>query len=199
MHASTRDQQVIIEGLKAMQPEVISRLVGDYSGRLFTVIHHYTNNSHDAEEVLQDTFLRIIAKIDTFRDEGDLWAWMKRIAVNNGLMWLRRHRSRLEKTTGLDDVLPKFTQTGDSSAPVTEWNSDPEQVYSNAELAKKLYDVIRALPHEYRVPLILKDIEGYSSREIAAALGLKQPTANTRIHRARLAVREELAHYFSYL
>jgi RNA polymerase sigma-70 factor (ECF subfamily) len=73
---------------------------------------------------------------------------------------------------------------------------DPEEVFLNSELAGELYDSVQSLPFEYRVPLILKDIEGYSIKQISSLLGLKEPTTKTRIHRARLFVREKLSHYF---
>ena len=72
---------------------------------------------------------------------------------------------------------------------------DPEDVILNAELASQLYEAIQSLPFEYRVPLVLRDTEGYPIKQIASLLGLKEATAKTRIHRARLAVRRKLADY----
>ncbi|MEJ2077516.1 MAG: sigma factor-like helix-turn-helix DNA-binding protein [Acidobacteriota bacterium] len=76
------------------------------------------------------------------------------------------------------------------------WSVDPEEVYLNSELAGELYEAVQSLPFEYRIPLILKDIEGYSIKQISSLLALKEPTTKTRIHRARLSVRERLSHYF---
>ena len=196
MNSRDLDQQQIVNGIKTLNSEVIDQFVDVYSGPLFSVIFNYTKNPYDTEEILQDTFLRIIKKIETFREESDIWFWMKRIAINYGIMWLREHRSRIEKTMWLEDMMPTFTKSGHFVHPVPDWSVDPEEMYSNAELLGRLYDAIQSLPFEYRVPLILKDIEGYSTKEIAATLGLKQPTTATRIHRARLAVREKLARYF---
>ncbi len=193
MDSRNLDQEHLVNSLKTLNPEVLPQFVDHYSGPLFRVILTYTKNASDAEEILQDTFFRVIRKIETFRGESDIWFWMKKIAVNNGLMWLRRHRARTERTICLEEMTPTNAKIGDFAHQVDGWSGDPEDVYSKSELGEKLCDAIKALPLEYRVPLVLKDIEGYSSKEIAALLGLKQPTTNTRIHRARLAIRKKLA------
>jgi RNA polymerase sigma-70 factor (ECF subfamily) len=190
------DQQQIVEGLKNLDPNVIDDFVDQYSRPLFGVILNYTKNPSDAEEILQDTLLKIIKKIETFREESDIWPWMRRIAINNGIMWLRKHRARQERTTQIEDLLPTFSKDGEFDHPIYGWSVDPEEVYLNSELAAELYDAVQSLPFEYRVPLVLKDIEGYSIKQISSLLGLKEPTTKTRIHRARLFVREKLSKYF---
>lgn len=196
MKTNELDQQQIVEGLKALNSEVIDDFVDQYSRPLFGVILNYTRNPSDAEEILQDTLLKIIKKIETFREESDIWPWMRRIAINNGIMWLRKHRSKQERTTALEDLLPRFSRDGEFENAVNGWSVDPEEVYLNSELAGELYEAVQSLPFEYRIPLILKDIEGYSIKQISSLLALKEPTTKTRIHRARLSVRERLSHYF---
>jgi len=190
------DQGQIVEGLKALDTGIIDNFVDQYSRPLFGVILNYTKNPSDAEEILQDTLLKIIKKIETFRKESDIWPWMRRIAINNGIMWLRKHRAKQERTTQLDDLLPKFSRDGEFDSPIYGWTVDPEEVYLNSELAGELYEAVQSLSYEYRVPLVLKDIEGYSIKQISSLLALKEPTTKTRIHRARLFVRERLAQYF---
>jgi RNA polymerase sigma-70 factor (ECF subfamily) len=188
-------QHQIVEGLKALDADIIDDFVDQYSRPLFGVILNYTKNPSDAEEILQDTLLKIIKKIETFREESDIWPWMRRIAINNGIMWLRKHRDKRERTTQLEEMMPKFSKDGEFDYPIFGWSVDPEEVYLNSELAGELYEAVQSLPFEYRAPLILKDIEGYSIKQISSLLGLKEPTTKTRIHRARLFVRERLAHY----
>jgi RNA polymerase sigma-70 factor (ECF subfamily) len=189
-------QQQVVEGLKSLDADIIDDFVDQYSRPLFGVILNYTKNPSDAEEILQDTLLKIIKKIETFREESDIWPWMRRIAINNGIMWLRKHRDKRERTTQLGEMMPKFSRDGEFDYPIYGWSVDPEEVYLNSELAGELYEAVQSLPFEYRAPLILKDIEGYSIKQISSLLGLKEPTTKTRIHRARLFVREKLAHYF---
>jgi RNA polymerase sigma-70 factor (ECF subfamily) len=190
------DQREIVDGLRTLDSDVIDDFVDQYSRPLFGVILNYTKNPSDAEEILQDTLLKIIKKIETFREESDIWPWMRRIAINNGIMWLRKHRTRNERTTQLEELMPRFSRDGEFDSPVYGWTVDPEEVFLNSELAGELYEAVQSLPFEYRVPLVLKDIEGYSIKQISSLLGLKEPTTKTRIHRARLFVREKLARYF---
>ncbi len=188
-------QQQIIQGLKDADTEVIDEFIQQFSRPLFGVILNYTKNPPDAEEILQDTLLRVIRKIDTFRQESDIWPWMKRIAINNSIMWLRKRRVSRGREIRLEDFAPTFSEDGYLQSPVFRWSVDPEDVILNAELANQLYEAIQSLPFEYRVPLVLRDTEGYPIKQIASLLGLKEATAKTRIHRARLAVRRKLADY----
>jgi len=93
------------------------------------------------------------------------------------------------------DSGPQFSEDGYLQDSVFRWSVDPEDVMLNTELAGQLYDAIQSLPFEYRVPLVLKDVEGYPIKQIASLLELKEATAKTRIHRARLFLRETLANY----
>ncbi|MEE8350196.1 MAG: sigma-70 family RNA polymerase sigma factor [Acidobacteriota bacterium] len=188
-------QNEVIQGIKEGNPEVIDDFVQRFSRPLFGVILNYTKNPSDAEEILQDSLVRVIRKIDTFREESALWPWIKRIAVNNSIMWLRKHRTARQREVQFEDSGPQFSEDGYLQDSVFRWALDPEDVMLNQELAGQLYDAIQSLPFEYRAPLVLKDIEGYPIRQIASLLELKEATAKTRIHRARLFLRENLAHY----
>ncbi len=196
MKAPATDERSIIDGLKAHDALVIDDFVNRYSKPLFGVILNYLKDPADAEEVLQETLLKVVRKIGTFREESHLWPWMKRIAINNCIMWLRKHRTSREREVHLEDELPQFSRDGYHKTLINDWPVDPESVALNSELSHRLYDAIQSLPYEYRVPLVLRDIEGYSIREIASVLDLKEATTKTRIHRARLFVREKLSTYF---
>ena len=185
------DQHQVVAGLKSLDADVIDDFVERYSRPLFGVIRHYARNPSDAEEILQDTLLKIIEKISTFRQESAIWPWMRKIAVNNGIMWLRKSRARRERTTPLDDLLATSSKDG----PVYAWSADPEGLVLNSELAGELYKAVQSLPYEYRIPLVLRDIEGFSIKRISSLLALKESTVKTRIHRARLSIRKKLAPY----
>jgi len=194
--AKTVDEQQIVEGLKSENVQVINQFVSQYSRPLFGVILNYTKDPSDAEEILQETLLKVIRKIETFRQESHIWPWMKRIAINNCIMWLRKHRTTREREVQMEESLPLFGQDGNHHSLVMDWPVDPEEVMLNTELSGQLYDAVQSLPYEYRVPLVLRDIEGYSIKNIASLLALKEATAKTRIHRARLFMREKLSNYF---
>jgi RNA polymerase sigma-70 factor, ECF subfamily len=185
------DQHQVVAGLKSLDADVIDDFVERYSRPLFGVIRNYVKNPSDAEEILQDTLLKIIEKISTFRQESAIWPWMRRIAVNNGIMWLRKSRARREQTTPLDDLLASSSK----DHPAFGRPVDPEGLYLNSELREELYDAVLSLPGEYRIPLVLRDIEGFSIKRISSVLALKEPTTKTRIHRGRLSIRKKLARY----
>jgi len=188
-------QDLVVKGLEEKNPETIDKFIKQFSRPLFGVILNYTKNPADAEEILQDTFLKIINKIDTFREGSPLWPWMRRIAINNAIMWLRKNKPKQEKTLNLEDMEPVFTNQGEFKEPVFSWTLDPEDVYMNSELGGELYNAIQSLPIEYRLPLILRDVEGYSLKQISSLIQLKEPTTKTRIHRARSFVRERISEY----
>ncbi len=196
MKASATDERSIIDGLKAQDALAIDDFVNRYSKPLFGVILNYLKDPADAEEVLQETLLKVVRKIGTFREESHLWPWMKRIAINNCIMWLRKHRTVREREVQMEDELPQFNRDGYHKTLINDWPVDPESIALNSELSQRLYDAIQSLPYEYRIPLVLRDVEGYSIREIATLLDLKEATTKTRIHRARLFVREKLSTYF---
>ncbi len=196
MKTKELDEQQLIEGLKSHDPKIIDEFVAHFSRPLFGIILNYTKNPSDAEELLQDTLLKIIRKIDTFREESTLWPWIKRITVNNSIMWLRKNRTRRQRQVNLEDMGPHFSEEGYYQGPTASWPLDPEDVMLNSELSSNLYEAIQSLPFEYRMPMVLRDIEGYPMKQISSLLGLKEATAKTRVHRARLFVREKLANYF---
>ncbi len=196
MKAGATDERAIIDGLKRHDDLVVDDFVNRYSKPLFGVILNYLKDPADAEEVLQETLLKVVRKIGTFRKESHLWPWMKRIAINNCIMWLRKHRNAREREVQMEEELPQFNRDGYHKTLINDWPVDPESVALNSELSRRLYDAIQSLSREYRVPLVLRDVEGYSIREIAGLLDLKEATTKTRIHRARLFVREKLSRYF---
>jgi len=195
MKTKELEQHEVVQGIKKGDPEIIDDFVQRFSRPLFGVILNYTKNPSDAEEILQDTLVRVFRKIETFREESDIWPWIKRIAVNNSIMWLRKHRTARQREVPFGDSGPQFSEDGYLQDSVSRWSVDPEDVMLNTELAGQLYDAIQALPFEYRVPLVLKDVEGYPIKQIASLLELKEATTKTRIHRARLFVRENLSNY----
>jgi len=189
------NQELVIKGLGQKDPGTIDKFIKQFSRPLFGVILNYTKNPADAEEILQDTFLKIINKIETFREGSPLWPWMRRIAINNSIMWIRKNKPKQEKTLSIDDMTPLFTNQGEFKEPIFSWTLDPEDLYMNTEIATELYNAIQSLPVEYRIPLILKDVEGYSLKQISSLIQLKEPTTKTRIHRARSFVRERISKY----
>ena len=167
-------------------------LVRKYERQIFRIAQHITQNREDAEDVMQDAFLKAYEKLDQFQGNAKFYTWLVRIAVNESLMRLRKRRSG--KMVSIDEDLE--TDEGTVPRDLADWAPDPEQNYSTAELADILRRTIQGLPRGFRVVFALRDIEGLSTEETAEALGLSVPAVKSRLLRARLQLRERLSRYF---
>src|SRR5437762_11994918 len=127
-----------------------------------------------------------------FQEQSKFYTWLVRIAVNEALMKLRRRRP--ERTVSLDEDI----KTEDDSLPreIADWSPNPEQLYNQSELREILSKTIQGLPPGFRTVFVLRDVEGLSTEETAAALDLSIPAVKSRLLRARLQLRERLSRYF---
>ncbi|MCL6480265.1 MAG: sigma-70 family RNA polymerase sigma factor [Firmicutes bacterium] len=170
--------------------QAYEQLVRKHEKRVFRTTIAILGELADAEEAMQETFLKAYQNLHTFRRDARFTTWLTRIAVNESLQILRRRRD----TAALDD--PETAPQNLRPHRVEEWYANPERHYAAAELKRIVEEAIRALPPTYRVVLLLRDVEELSTEETAAALGLSIPATKSRVLRARLMVREALAAYF---
>jgi RNA polymerase sigma-70 factor (ECF subfamily) len=169
-------------------------LLARYQHRIYRLARHLTRNREDAEEVVQDTFFSVYRKIGGFKGRAALGTWLYRIATNSALMLLRRRRP--EPHLSIEEELPPFTGDGGHARPVADWSDRPDDPLLAQELGQVLQEAIAALPPIYKAVVVLRDIEGLSNQEAAEALGTTVLAVKSRLHRARLALRERLARYF---
>src|ERR1700756_452183 len=148
-------------------------LVRRYDRNVFRIAQHITQNREDAEDVVQDAFLKAYNNLAQFQGQSKFYTWLVRIAVNEALMKLRRRRP--ERTISLDEEV----KTEDDSVPreVADWSPNPEQQYTQAELRDILDRTIHGLPATFRTVFVLRDVEGLSREERAEALDLSIPPA----------------------
>src|ERR1700739_1288425 len=167
-------------------------LVKQYDRQVFRIAQHITQNREDAQDVVQDAFLKAYEKLDQFQGNSKFYTWLVRIAVNEALMRLRKRR------TGKMVSIDEDVQTEEGSVPrdLAEWRPNPEQEYNQAELADILRKTIQGLPPGFRSVFTLRDVENLSTEETAEALGLSVPAVKSRLLRARLPLRERLSRYF---
>ena len=143
---------------------------------------------HEAEEVLQETFISAFKALPRFEGRSQLSTWLYRIGYNAALMRLRKRRL---PTESLDE--PVTTEEGDMlPRELVDWGSIPDELLLNQELRTVLDAALETLPESLRTVFVLRDIEGLSTAEAAEALGLTETNAKVRLHRARLALRERL-------
>lgn len=182
-------EDCLVAALRLRDPRAAERLVSTYQLRAHRLALAITGNAQDAEEVVQDAFSIVIRKIDTFRGDAALGSWLHRIVVNRAYGLLRRRRSRRREVC-LDPALPIRDQGRRSAGG---WRDDGDDVAHRTELRLVVAGSLRALPAHYRDVLILRDVEGRSSDEVARTLGISVASAKSRIHRARVFVRKHLA------
>jgi len=167
-------------------------LVSKYDRQIFRIAQHITQNREDAQDVVQDAFLKAYEKLDQFQGNSKFYTWLVRIAVNESLMRLRKRRTG--KMVSIDDDIE--TEEGSVPRDLADWSPNPEQNYSQSELAEILRKTIQGLPQGFRVVFVLRDVEGLSTEETAETLGLSIPAVKSRLLRARLQLRERLSRYF---
>jgi RNA polymerase sigma-70 factor (ECF subfamily) len=150
-------------------------------------------NKSDAEEAAQDVFLTVVRKADRFQGNSSFYSWIYRICVNTCLMRLRK--GRRTETVPIDEFLPVFTKEGVHAGPVRDWSREVERRMLDKELGQVIRRFTDELSEKYRVVFVLSDIEGLSNEETAQILGLTVPALKSRLHRARLYLRERLSRY----
>lgn len=178
---------------KAGKQDAFAEIVERHSPVVYNLALRLVKDPHEAEEVLQETFISAFKALPKFEGRSQLGTWLYRIGYNAALMHLRKRRLA---TDSLDE--PVATEEGDSlPRELVDWGSIPDELLLNRELRTMLGAALDTLPESLRTVFVLRDIEGLSTAETAAALGLTETNAKVRLHRARLALRERLSSYFS--
>jgi RNA polymerase sigma-70 factor, ECF subfamily len=182
----------LVQAAKKGDLEAFSELVKRYDRNIFRIAQHITHNEEDAQDVVQEAFLKAYQNLDQFQGNSKFYTWLVRIAVNEALMKLRRRRT--DKTVSIDEDVE--TEEGSMPREVADWGPNPEQLYRQSELSEILKKTIQGLPPGFRTVFVLRDVEGLSTEETAEMLGLSIPAVKSRLLRARLQLRERLAKYF---
>jgi len=186
----------LLKALRRREPAAAELLVATYGDRAYRLASGISGNARDAEEVVQDAFWAVVRKIDTFRGESAFGSWFYRIVANTAYEKLR-HRPGRRNEISLDEVLPRFLESGQHAAPIGDWSPSVEDPSRQTELRMALTTAIDELPLDYRTALILHDVEGLSNGEVAESLGITVTNAKSRTHRARLFLRKRLGNFMT--
>ena len=186
------DESVLVAQARQNDALAFSELVRRYENKIFRLALHITQNREDAEDVLQESFLKAYEHLDQFQGNSKFYTWIVRIAVNQALMKLRRRKT--DKSVSLDEQF----DTGEDTLvrEIAAWDENPEQQFSREELGEILESAIQSLEPPYRSVFVLRDIEDFSTEETAQALDLSIPAVKSRLLRARLQLREKLTRHF---
>jgi len=195
MPVHAENEATLLAEAREGKPEAFTELVNRYERNIYRLALNLTGNRADAEDVLQEAFLKAYSHLDQFQGNSRFYTWLVRIAVNEGLMKLRKRRS--DKSTSLDEMV----ETEDDAVPrqLVAWEDTPEQRYAKTELQSILSEAVESLEPTFRTVFVLRDIEGLDTEETATMLGLSVNATKIRLHRARQALRTLLAPHFRSL
>ena len=185
------DEAALVAAAKAGNVEAFEELVGRYDRKIFRLAQNITQNREDAEDVMQDAFLKSFEHLNDFQGDSRFYTWLVRIAVNEALMKLRKRRGNQvsldEPIESEDNLLPR---------EIEDWGPTPEQRYAQTELNEILTSVMSQLEPPYGIVFQLRDMEELSTEETAQILGLSGAAVKSRLLRARLKLRQKLSKYF---
>src|SRR5579859_651145 len=185
------DEHLLVAAAKSGDTSAFEELVNRYDRKIFRLTMNITRNREDAEDAMQDAFMKAYSHLDRFQEESRFYTWLVRIAANEALMRLRKRRPN---QVSLDEPL----ETGDDFIPqqIEDWGPNPEQRYAQTEMRDILRSVIEELPPDFRVVFVLRDVEGLSTEETAETVGISEAAVKSRLLRARLKLRQKLDRQF---
>lgn len=193
MPVHLENESTLVAEAKEGNAEAFTVLMNQYERNIFRLALNITSNKEDAEDVLQETFLKAYTHLGRFQGNSRFYTWVVRIAVNESLMKLRKRRS--DRQVSLDE---KLETDDDSLLPreIVDWGDNPEQRYAKTEWQEILAEATQSLEPAFRTVFTLRDVEQLSTEETAEALGLSVPAVKSRLLRARLKLRQRLNKYF---
>jgi RNA polymerase sigma-70 factor (ECF subfamily) len=177
----------------------LEELMAQHSGRVYRIAYGITRDHADAEEVTQDVFLSIIRKGGGFQGRSTFSTWIYRVATNAALN--KRRGKRREMEVALEECLPAFTddghRSGDRSYLLADWSENPEHAVMSGETRRVVEQALDTLPARYRAIITLRDVEQLSNEQAAEIMGESVASLKARLHRARMALREQLTRQFA--
>jgi RNA polymerase sigma-70 factor (ECF subfamily) len=190
------DEELIKRFTDNDDEEAFNEIVNRYTDTIYRIALRIINNPSDAEEVLQEVFVTLIKKLDTFREESKFSTWLYRVVVNTSYMYLRAEGKKNEREMSLPDYVP-YDQSGWlNGIQNKDWSYESDGVLLSMERMEIIEKAISELPEYNRVVFLLRDVEGLTNEEVAKVLGISLPAVKSRIRRARISLRDKLSDYF---
>ena len=184
----------LVAGLRSGDAKAFEQMVRSYGPRLLAVARRIVPSEEDARDCLQETFLAAHCSIEAFEDRSRLGAWLHRIVTNAALMKLRARRARPEEP--IDSFQATYDRYSFREGPRRTNALTPEELLQRSDTSKAVRQALERLPESYRTVLLLRDIEGYDTRETAVFLETSEGAVKVRLHRARTALKELLGPLF---
>lgn len=189
-------ERLLLRRLRERDEKAFQELVEKHQNQIFNLLYRMIGNRAEAEDLAQEVFITVFKSIDQFRGESKFSTWLYRVAVNhckNRIKYLARRHDRDQSE--LDEVA-EHQAVAQGGAPIGAGHIEgPDRVLEGVELEAMVQKAIAQLEEEHRVVVVLRDIEELSYEEICEITGLPEGTVKSRLHRARLALKEKLAKY----
>ncbi len=179
--------ELLVERAKRGDVEAFEQLIGQHQRTVYNIAYRLTGNHEDASDVAQEAFIRAYSSLAEFRGDSSFATWLYRI-VNNACLDELRKRKR-QRVTYIDESVTM--DDGEMSRQIADTADGPEQALERVEIQRAVQESINSLDDEYRVVLVMRDIQGYSYNEIADSLGINLGTVKSRLNRARNALKEK--------
>ncbi|MDH4064294.1 MAG: sigma-70 family RNA polymerase sigma factor [Acidobacteriota bacterium] len=184
----------LVDRLRQGDETALAALASAYSSKIFQLAFRYVKNREDAEEVTQDVLMKVYSKVDAFRGDAALSSWIYRITFNTAMSRLRNTRAArmmelpdVPVGTAFDDTIP-----GSRPHDPADRSALADEQMLRKQMRERFAEAVDGLPSIYRVPVILRDLQGLSTEEASRRLNLKDQTLKSRLHRGRLMLRKRL-------
>lgn len=184
----------LIERLRSGDPTAANDLATAYGPRVYQLALRYMKNREDAEEVAQDVLMKVIRKIGVFRGDSALSSWIYRITFNAAMSRLRTAKHTRPAEVPAHEAFPPADGERAPREPA-DWSQMADEGVMRGQLRRRLDEAMRELPPIYRIPVVLRDIQGLSTEEASEVLKVKTQTLKSRLHRGRLILRQRLAQF----
>ena len=188
-------ETTLVERLRRRDEHALSELASLYGHKIFQLAFRYLRNHEDAEEVVQDVLLKVFRKIDAFRGDSALSSWIFRITFNTAMSRLRCTRTARHAEVGGIEVGTASSDDATAALDPADWSNLADEAMLRSELHERVAAAVIELPEIYRVPVILRDLNGLSTEEASTELRIKDQTLKSRLHRGRLLLRKRLADF----
>lgn len=187
------EEEILVKKSKEGDFEAFEELVNLHEKHVYNIAWNMLRNQEDAEEVLQETFIKAYDKLNQFEGRSKFSTWLYRIATNEALMIIRKKNP--VQPVSLDEPIDDGYRTK-IRRELIDWKENPQDIYLKKELKEKIDYIIYSLPEDYRSVFVLRDIQGFSGEKVSEILSITIPAVKARLHRARLYAREILNDYF---
>ena len=194
-HKESSDEELVRRFMETQDEEAFNEIVNRYRDRIYRTALRITHNPSDAQDVLQDVFIKLMKNLHTLRGESKFSTWLYRVAANASFMHLRGEK-KYKNEVSLEEYVSYDEDGVLKGVKIKDWSDRPDEVLLSKEAMEVIERALNELPVHHRVVVHLRDMEGLTNHEVAEVLGLSIKCVATRVHRARLILRDKLSDYF---